>query len=60
MKPNDDIRPVHDWRTLFYVSLDSKSLIKSLWLGWLLITWASWDGRHIEDLRASFYPWGSD
>lgn len=28
----------------FIWSLDTKSTIKSLWLGWILITWCYWPG----------------
>lgn len=58
---DDAARPVHDWRTLFYVHLDTRSFIKSLWLGWLLVTWLYDPDLHRPiEVRFNCYPWGGD
>jgi len=40
-----------------FFSIDTKSNIKSIWLGWWLITW-SWDGEDITDFSIDFIPDG--
>lgn len=37
-------------------SLDLKSMIKSIWIGPLLITWY-WDDFGLQDLEFSWYGW---
>ena len=40
-------------KNLFIVTWDLKASIKSVWLGWWLITWSD-----RTDIEVSFRPWG--